>query len=221
MRLAARGHDVLVADNYLRRTLAKATSSEALITTPNLTDRAAIYHAVSSFRIEVEIGDCTNQPFLDGIFQRFQPDAVVHFAEQPSAPYSMMGYDQARQTLMNNVGTTFNVIWSVLQHAPHCHIVKFGTLGGPGTPDIDIEEGWIEISHKGRTTGSSTPTGRQPVPHDQILDTDLLWLTCTNLWTARVGPDAGPHVPVLATTEADLDARWCRISTMTTSSAPC
>ncbi len=138
MRLAAHGDDVLVVDNYLRRTLARATSSEPLIATPNLGVRAAIYRAVTGFQIQVEIGDCTDQRFIDRIFPGFQPDAVVHFAEQPSAPYSMMGYDKARQTLMNNVGATFNLIWSVLQHAPDCHIVKLGTLGEYGTPNIDI-----------------------------------------------------------------------------------
>jgi UDP-sulfoquinovose synthase len=207
MRLAAHGDDVLVADNYLRRTLAKATSSEPLIATPNLGDRAAIYQTVSGFEIQVEIGDCTDQRFMDRIFLGFQPDAVVHFAEQPSAPYSMMGYDQARHTLLNNVGATFNVIWSVLQHAPECHIVKLGTLGEYGTPNIDIEEGWIEISHKGRCDRFLYPRQGASLYHTtKILDTDLLWFYVRNSGLRVSDLMQGP-VYGLATTEADLDPR--------------
>jgi UDP-sulfoquinovose synthase len=207
MRLAARHHDVLVVDNYLRRTLAKATSSEPLIPTPNLGDRTAIYQSVSGFRIQVEIGDCTNQRFMDRTFRDFQPEAVVHYAEQPSAPYSMMGYEQARQTLMNNVGATFNVIWSVLQHKPDCHIVKLGTLGEYGTPDIDIEEGWIDIHHKGRSDRFLFPRQGGSLYHTtKILDTDLLWFYVRTYGLRVTDLMQGP-VYGLATTEADLDPR--------------
>jgi UDP-sulfoquinovose synthase len=207
MRLAAHGDNVLVVDNYLRRTLARATSSEPLIATPNLPDRAAIYHAASGFRIQVDIGDCTDQRFMDRIFLDFRPEAVVHFAEQPSAPYSMIGYDEARQTLMNNVGATFNVIWSVLQHAPDCHIVKLGTLGEYGTPNIDIEEGWIEISHKGRSDRFLYPRQAGSLYHTtKILDTDLLWFYVRTYGLRVTDLMQGP-VYGLATPEADLDPR--------------
>jgi UDP-sulfoquinovose synthase len=207
MRLAAHGDEVLVVDNYLRRTLATATSSEPLIATPDLGDRAAIYEAVSGFRIQVEIGDCTDRGVMDRMFIRFQPEAVVHFAEQPSAPYSMMGYDQARQTLMNNLGTTFNVIWSVLQQAPECHIVKLGTLGEYGTPNIDIEEGWIEIRHKGRSDRFLYPRQGGSLYHTtKILDTDLLWFYVRTYGLRVTDLMQGP-VYGLATTEADLDPR--------------
>jgi UDP-sulfoquinovose synthase len=207
MRLAARGDDVMVVDNYLRRNLARATSSEPLIATPDLGDRAAIYHAVSGFRIQVEIGDCTDQGFMDRVFPGFRPDAVVHFAEQPSAPYSMIGYDQARQTLMNNIGATFNVIWSVVRHAPDCHIVKLGTLGEYGTPNIDIEEGWIEIAHKGRRDRFLYPRQGASLYHTtKILDTDLLWFYVRTYGLRVTDLMQGP-VYGLATAEADLDPR--------------
>ena len=207
MRLAARGDDVLVVDNYLRRTLAKATASEPLIPTPDLADRTAIYKAVSGSQIRVEIGDCTERRFLDRIVLQFQPEGVVHYAEQPSAPYSMMGYDQAWQTLMNNIGATFNVIWAVLQHAPDCHIVKLGTLGEYGTPNIDIEEGWIEITHKGRSDRFLYPRQGGSLYHTtKILDTDLLWFY-VRTYALRVTDLMQGPVYGLATAEADLDPR--------------
>src|SRR5688572_25071619 len=139
MRLAARGDQVFLIDNYLRRDLARSTNSDPLISTPDLEQRAAIYQSVSGFEIGVQIGDCTDAAVLKRAFQEFQPEAVIHYAEQPSAPFSMMSFENAKLTLTNNLGTTFNLIWSVLQYAPECQIVKLGTLGEYGTPNIDIE----------------------------------------------------------------------------------
>jgi UDP-sulfoquinovose synthase len=119
----------------------------------------------------------------------------------------MMGFDQARQTLLNNVGATFNVIWCVLQYAPDCHIVKLGTLGEYGTPNIDIEEGWIEISHKGRRDRFLYPRQGASLYHTtKILDTDLLWFY-VRTYGLRVSDLMQGPVYGLATTEADLDPR--------------
>jgi UDP-sulfoquinovose synthase len=119
----------------------------------------------------------------------------------------MMGYGQARQTLMNNLGATFNVIWSVLQHAPDCHIVKLGTLGEYGTPNIDIEEGWIEIHHKGRSDRFLYPRQSGSLYHTtKILDTDLLWFY-VRIYGLRVTDLMQGPVYGLATSEADLDPR--------------
>ena len=176
MRLAARGDEVTVADNYLHRALASETGSTPLLPVPELPERAAVFHSVAGREIRVEIGDCTDQAFVDHIVQSYQPDAVVHYAEQPSAPYSMMGYGQAKRTLENNLGPTFAVIWAVMRHAPDCHIVKLGTMGEYGTPDIDIEEGWIDIEHKGRSDRFLYPRQGGSLYHTtKILDSDLLW----------------------------------------------
>ena len=134
MSFANKGHEVWVIDNYLRRTLAQQTRSEALMPNPNLHDRTAIFRSVSDYAVQVEIGDCTDYRTLSQLFQTFQPEAVIHYAEQPSGPYSMIGYDQAQLTLNNNLNTTFNLIWAVLEHAPDCHIIKLGTMGEYGTP---------------------------------------------------------------------------------------
>src|SRR5580698_5640483 len=150
MYLAVRGHEVLVVDNYLRRTVAQQTSSEALMASPNLHTRAQIFQATSGYKVGVRIGDCVNFRFMEETVREFVPEALVHYAEQPSAPYSMIGFPEASLTLNNNLNATFNTIWAVLTHAPQCHIVKLGTMGEYGTPNIDIEEGWIEIEHKGR-----------------------------------------------------------------------
>ncbi len=207
MAFAAKGHDVWVMDNYSRRHIAQQTQSEALIPNPNLHDRAAIFQAVSGYDIKVTIGDVTNYRLLSGIFQEFQPETVVHYAEQPSAPYSMIGYDEARYTLNNNLNATFNLIYAVMEYAPDCHIIKLGTMGEYGTPNIDIEEGWLEVEHKGRKQKFLYPRQTGSLYHTtKIHDTDLLWFYVRAFGIRVTDLMQGP-VYGLFTPETDLDER--------------
>jgi UDP-sulfoquinovose synthase len=198
------GHEVLAIDNYLRRKMAAETQSEALIPTPRLPERAAIFQQMTGQSIAVAEGDCCDFEFLAEQVRRFAPDAVVHYAEQPSAPYSMMGYDEARTTLSNNLTATLNVIWAVLRHAPGCHIIKLGTMGEYGTPNIDIEEGWIDIEHKGRSDRFLFPRQAGSLYHtSKVLDTDLLWFY-VRIYGLRVTDLMQGPVYGLSTDEADL-----------------
>lgn len=207
MMLAARGHDVLAVDNYLRRTLAQQTSSEALMPNPNLEDRARIFRQVSGHQIGVRVGDVTDYRFLGDVVRDFRPEAVVHYAEQPSAPYSMRGFSEARLTLNNNLNATFNLISSILEHAPACHIVKLGTMGEYGTPDIDIEEGWLEVEHKGRKATFLYPRAAGSLYHTtKVMDTDLLWFY-VRTFGLRVSDLMQGPVYGLSTDEADADER--------------
>ncbi|HVB17984.1 MAG TPA: NAD-dependent epimerase/dehydratase family protein [Stellaceae bacterium] len=176
MHFAAAGHEVMVVDNYLRRTVARSTRSEPLFEAPNLETRAELFGAARGSEISVAIGDCADMMFIDPLFAGFLPDVVVHYAEQPSAPYSMRGFHEAQLTFRNNLGVTFNLIWVIHRHKPDCHIVKLGTMGEYGTPNIDIEEGWIEIEHKGRKDKFLFPRQAGSLYHTtKVLDTDLLW----------------------------------------------
>src|SRR3954452_1815962 len=91
MHLAMRGHEVWAIDNYLRRLMALETSSEALMPNPDLAERARIFEEVTGRRIRVTVGNLADYEVMARAFAEAQPDAVVHYAEQPSAPYSMMG----------------------------------------------------------------------------------------------------------------------------------
>src|SRR5580704_10265358 len=204
MALRCADHEVLVIDNYLRRRIAAETQSEALFSNPRLPERAAIFHQMTGKSIQVAEGDCCDFDFLSDQFERFAPDAVVHYAEQPSAPYSMIGYDEARATLANNLTATLNVVWVVLRHAPSCHIIKLGTMGEYGTPNIDIEEGWIEIEHKGRSDRFLFPRQAGSLYHTtKILDTDLLWFY-VRIYGLKVTDLMQGPVYGLSTEEADL-----------------
>ena len=207
MAFAAQGHEVCAVDNYLRRNIARDTDSEALIPCPNLGERAALFAAAHGRRIRVEILDCADFRRLDWLVEDFLPEAIVHYAEQPSAPYSMMGFPEAQRTLLNNLGTTFNVVWAMLQHVPDCHLIKLGTMGEYGTPNIDIEEGWLDVEHRGRRHKFLYPRQAGSLYHTtKVMDTDLLWFyvrTCgLRVTDLMQGPVYG-----LETAEAAADPR--------------
>lgn len=136
-----------------------------------------------------------------------QPDTIIHYAEQPSAPYSMRGFREARETFQNNLDVTFNCIWAVKDIVPDCHIVKLGTMGEYGTPNIDIEEGWLDIEHKGRTDKFLFPRAAGSLYHTtKVLDTDLLWFYVRTHGLRVTDLMQGP-VYGISTDEADLDPR--------------
>jgi UDP-sulfoquinovose synthase len=209
MNFAARGYEVTVADNYLRRRMAEATNSDPLIAIPSLSERARIFENVSGFKIDINIGDLSDPEFMFSLVRKASPDTIVHYAEQPSAPYSMMGFREARETLQNNLDVTFNCIWAVKDLVPDCHIIKLGTMGEYGTPNIDIEEGWIDIEHKGRKDKFLFPRAAGSLYHTtKVLDTDLLWFYVRTYGLRVTDLMQGP-VYGLSTPEADLDERLC------------
>jgi UDP-sulfoquinovose synthase len=151
MRFSNRGHDVRVVDNYLRRTAHVEGGTDSL--TPilsGLPERVAAWREVSGREIGVTEGDLCDWAVTEQVFREFRPEAVVHYGEMPSAPYSMKDREHAVFTQTNNVVNTLNVIFAIERFAPDAHLVKLGTMGEYGTPNIDIEEGYIEIEHKGR-----------------------------------------------------------------------
>ena len=152
MRFSNRGHEVHVVDDYLRRRAHAEAGTDSL--TPiaaGLPQRVAAWKDVSGHEIGFTEGDLCDWDLTRGLFETFRPDAVVHYGEMPSAPYSMKDRDHAVFTQTNNVVNTLNVIWAIRDVVPDCHLVKLGTMGEYGTPNIDIEEGYLEVEHHGRT----------------------------------------------------------------------
>ena len=161
MSLSAHGHDVAVADNYLRRQLVTQSGSDSLTPICTLPERAAAWHEVSGRTIEVHVIDLCDFDLLNQVVRDFHPDAIVHYGQIPSAPYSMQGRSQAVFTQVNNIENNLNVIFAIRENNPDCHLVKLGTMGEYGCPNIDIEEGFLEVEHKGRTDTLPFPK----VPH--------------------------------------------------------
>ena len=186
MHLGANGHEVFCVDNYLRRRLCREDDVEPLFEVPNLFERARLWEKITGRKLKVRIGDLTRWDFVEEVFGDFTPDAIIHYAEQPSAPYSMLSRRAATLTLENNLMVTANLIFAVRSFAPEAHIVKLGTMGEYGTPNIDIEEGWIDILHKGRSDRFLFPRQAGSLYHTtKIMDTDLLWFY-VRAWGLRV-----------------------------------
>jgi UDP-sulfoquinovose synthase len=186
MHLSAHGHEVAAADNYLRRRLCREEKVTFLYEVPDLDERAALWQEVSGHQVDVYIGDLNEWDFVADLFKKFSPQAIVHYAEQPAAPYSMLNRRAATLTLKNNLSVTANTIFAVREFCPDAHIVKLGTMGEYGTPDIDIEEGWLEVEHKGRQHTFLYPRQASSLYHTtKIMDTDLLWFY-VRTWGLRV-----------------------------------
>ncbi len=150
MYLSRRGHSVGVLDNFAKRRWEMEFNVEPLIPIRTLHDRVNAWRDVTGNEIELFVGDLRNYGVVEGVFNIFRPEAVVHYGEQPSAPYSMIDHNRAMFTQVNNVSGTLNVLWAIRRIVPECHLVKLGTMGEYGTPNIDIEEGFIEIEHNGK-----------------------------------------------------------------------
>jgi UDP-sulfoquinovose synthase len=186
MYLTRKGFEIAVVDNYFRRRACTELNREPLAPVPTLNQRASLWEALSGFRIPVFIGDVCDYPFLLSVFKEFEPEAVVHYAEQPAAPYSMKGHREAIFTLTNNLVSTANLIYAVKEQDINCHIVKLGTMGVYGTPNIDIEEGYLEIEYKGRQHRFLYPKSPGSLYHlTKAQDGDMLFFYC-RMWDIRV-----------------------------------
>ena len=160
LHLSRRGHDVGVVDNFVRRQYDHEMGVDSLVPIRQLQHRVRTWEDVSGLRMETYIGDLTDAAFVERTLERFEPEAIVHFAEQRSAPYSMIDRSHAVYTQSNNVVGTLNLLYAIAERDPSIHLVKLGTMGEYGTPNIDIEEGFLEITHKGRT--DVLPYPKQP-----------------------------------------------------------
>src|ERR1700743_358494 len=151
LRFSAGGHEVAVVDNFNRRRWVEGAGSNSLTPIADLETRIDAWEEISGKRIPAHIGPIEDGDFLDGVVAEFLPDAVVHYGQQASAPYSMISRQTAGESQYANTIGNLNLLFALRDHVPDAHLVKLGTMGEYGQPNIDIEEGYIEISHKGRS----------------------------------------------------------------------
>src|SRR5450432_2301410 len=148
--LSRKGHSVAIIDNFARRQWDHELGAQTLTPIRPLHERLSVWQQLTGNVIESFVGDVTDYDFLTSMVKSFEPEAIVHFAEQRSAPYSMIDRKHAVFTQIGNVTGTLNVLYAIQEFVPDCHLVKLGTMGEYGTPNIDIEEGYITIEHNGR-----------------------------------------------------------------------
>ncbi len=152
MHFAARGDEVAVLDNMAKRVWEAEVGAQPLWAIPTLQRRLQLWKEKTGKPMKLYVGDIAeNHRFVYHVFEQFRPEAIIHYAEQPSAPYSMISRESAVSTQRNNVLGTLNVLFAMKKYVPDAHLIKLGTMGEYGTPNIDIEEGYITIEHNGRS----------------------------------------------------------------------
>ncbi len=183
--LSGKGHSVAIVDNFVRRQWDHELSAQTLTPILPLADRLRIWNQLTGNVIDSFIGDITDYDFLASFLRDFQPEAVVHFAEQRSAPYSMIDRKHAVFTQVNNVVGTLNLLFAIRELQPDCHLIKLGTMGEYGTPNIDIEEGYISIEHNGRKDVLPYPKQPGSFYHlSKVHDSHNMMFTC-RIWGLR------------------------------------
>ncbi|MCT1715832.1 NAD-dependent epimerase/dehydratase family protein [Dermabacter hominis] len=205
--LSKQGHEVTIIDSLVRRDIDDELGSNSVTPILPLEQRVAAWEEVSGARIDVRIGDLSDYEFLSAVVTDVQPEAFVHFAEQRSAPYSMIDREHAIYTQRTNVEGTLNVLWAIRDYAPECHLVKLGTMGEYGQPNIDIEEGFIEIEHRGRKDRLPFPKQPGSFYHlSKVHDSDNIMFAC-KIWNIAATDLNQGIVYGLHTNETRMDPR--------------
>jgi UDP-sulfoquinovose synthase len=150
LHFSAAGHRVTILDNFVRRRWDEELGTDPLEPIAPLSERVDAWRRHSGRQMLIEVVDMVDYERLLDAIRRHAPEAIVHFGEQSSAPYSMIDAAHAVATQVNNVVGTLNLLFAVRDEVPDCHLVKLGTMGEYGTPNIDIEEGYLQVDHNGR-----------------------------------------------------------------------
>jgi len=207
MRFSGRGHDVAVVDNFARRRWVDEVGGDSLTPIVPLNERIEAWREASGKRIQSYVGDLAEDTVAADVVVDFQPDTIIHYGEQPSAPWSMRSVDHAVTTQQNNVVGSLKLLWAMRDHAPSAHLIKLGTMGEYGTPNIDIEEGFIEITHNGRTDVLPFPKMPGSLYHlSKVHDSHNIHFAC-RVWGLRATDLNQGVVYGVETPEAKLDER--------------
>ena len=183
--LSKRGHKILSIDNFSKKQIENENGVSSILSTLTIQDKIKKWNENNSNKINFEICDLLNHRSIYSKLKEFKPDAIVHYAEQPSAPYSMKDRSSAYFTQMNNVMGNLNLLFGIKKYCPEAHLVKLGTMGEYGTPNIDIEEGWLNINHNGRTDKLLFPKKPGSFYHlSKVHDTNNIEFAC-RLWDLR------------------------------------
>src|SRR5215472_2592319 len=203
--LSGKGHQVAIVDNFIRRKWDFDLGVETLTPIRSLRDRLQAWKDLTGNVIETFVGDMTDYGFLSAHIRDFEPDTVIHFAEQRSAPYSMIDREHATFTQVNNLVGTMILLFALREFKSDCHLVKLGTMGEYGTPNIDIEEGYIRIEHNGRS--DLLPFPKQPGSFyhlSKVHDSHNIMFAC-RIWRIRATDLNQGVVYGTVTDETELD----------------
>jgi len=207
MYLADAGHDITVVDSFHRRLWDQEIGADSLLPIYSLQERVRVWKELGKRPISMYVGDICDWDLLAGVFEETEPQAIVHYGEHRSAPFSMLSRRHAVTTQVNNVVGTLNVLFAMHSLAPDSHLVKLGTMGEYGTPNIDIEEGFIEITHNGRKDVLPYPKQPGSFYHlSKVHDSHNIQFVC-RVWGLRSTDLNQGVVYGVHTDQTDLDPR--------------
>jgi len=207
LAFSAQGHRVAVVDNFAKRGWELELGVRPLFPILSLHERVRAWREVTGREIELHVADLTDYDLVASIMQSFRPDVVIHYGEQPSAPYSMIDVRRATYTQHNNVIGTLNVLFAIRDQSPETHLIKLGTMGEYGTPNIDIEEGYLTVTHNGRTDTLPYPKLAGSIYHlSKVHDSNNLHFA-SRIWGLRVTDLNQGVVYGVETDETAIDPR--------------
>jgi UDP-sulfoquinovose synthase len=207
MALSRAGHSVHLVDNFAKRQWESEIGVRPLFAIPTLHERIRAWHEVTGLEIGLAVGDLTDYGFVESVVREIRPDTVIHYGEQPSAPYSMIDVRHATYTQANNVIGNLNLLFAIRDVSPDTHLVKLGTMGEYGTPDIDIEEGYLTVDHNGRQHTFLYPKTPGSMYHlSKVHDSHNIHFAC-RIWGLRATDLNQGVVYGLETDESALDPR--------------
>ena len=207
MAFSRAGERVTVVDNFAKRQWEAELGVRPLFPIPTLHERIRAWREVSENEIELRVGDLTDYDFVESIIDDIRPDTIVHFGEQPSAPYSMIDVRHATYTQANNVVGNLNVLFAIRDRSPDSHLVKLGTMGEYGTPDVDIEEGYLTVQQDGRSHTFLYPKTPGSMYHlSKVHDSHNIHFA-TRIWGLRATDLNQGVVYGVETDESSLDPR--------------
>jgi UDP-sulfoquinovose synthase len=185
MYLTAKGHEVAGLDNYMRRDWVAEMGSRSASPIRRMTERLEAFRDRFGTNLDFRRGDLRDYNFVWNLFRAFRPESVIHFAEMPSAPYSMIDAQHAVFTQTNNIVGTLNILYAMRDVCPDAHLVKLGTMGEYGTPNIEIPEGFFTIEYRGRTDTLPFPRQAGSWYHQsKVHDSNNVWMAC-KIWGLR------------------------------------
>jgi UDP-sulfoquinovose synthase len=183
--LTARGHEVSGCDNFLRRDWVAEMGSQTATPIRRMTERLEAFRDNFRANLQFRRGDLQDYNFILNCLRSFQPEAIVHLGEMPSAPYSMIDVQHAVFTQMNNLVGTLNILFGMKEACPYAHLVKLGTMGEYGTPNIDIPEGFFTIEYRGRKDTLPFPRQAGSWYHQtKVHDSNNIMFAC-KIWGLR------------------------------------
>ena len=180
------GNEVCGIDNFSRRKNVEEMKSWSAIPILSMNERIKYLKEKYGDKITFFEGDLLDSQFINDIMKKSQPDSIVHLAEQPSAPYSMIDQNHTIYTHQNNVMGTLNLLFAIKNYAPKAHLVKLGTMGEYGyEAGLDITEGFFEIEFRGKKGMIPYPRQAGSWYHwTKVHDSNNIMFAC-KLWGLR------------------------------------